>query len=109
MIITISGTPGSGKSTVAKLLVKALGAERIYVGGMRRELAKERGITLIELNEYAKIHPETDVDVDKKASELAKKLEKEGKILIAEGHTQFYFFPDSIKIFIKVDPDEATR
>ncbi|HLC97874.1 MAG TPA: AAA family ATPase [Candidatus Nanoarchaeia archaeon] len=109
MIITISGTPGSGKSTVAKLLVKALGAERIYVGGMRRELAKERGITLIELNEYAKIHPETDVDVDKKASELAKKLEKEGKIVIAEGHTQFYFFPDSIKIFIKVDPDEAAR
>src|SRR3989338_7976263 len=109
MIITISGPPGSGKSTVAKLLVKALGAERIYVGGMRRELAKERGITLIELNEYAKIHPETDVDVDKKASELAKKLEKEGKIVIAEGHTQFYFFPDSIKIFIKVDPDEAAR
>ncbi|MDP3640150.1 MAG: AAA family ATPase [Nanoarchaeota archaeon] len=109
MIITISGTPGSGKSTVAKLLVKALGAERIYVGGMRRELAKERGITLIELNEYAKTHSETDVDVDKKASELAKKLEKEGKIVIAEGHTQFYFIPDSIKIFIKVDPEEAAR
>jgi len=109
MIITISGTPGSGKSTVAKLLVKALGAERIYVGGMRRELAREKGMTLEELNKYAKTHAETDRDVDQKASELAKKLEKEGKIVIAEGHTQFYFLPDSIKIFIKVDPEEAAR
>ncbi len=109
MIITISGTPGSGKSTVAKILQERLSAERIYVGGMRRELAREKGMTLEELNEYAKTHAETDIDVDKKASEKAKQLEKEGKIVIAEGYTQFYFLPKSIKIFIKVEPEEAAR
>jgi len=109
MIITISGTPGSGKSTVAKILQKKLHAERIYVGGIRRELAREKGITLEELNEYAKTHAETDRDVDRKASEHAKKLEKEGKTVISEGYTQFYFLPKSIKIFIKVSPDEAAR
>ena len=77
MILTISGTPGSGKSTIAKILVAKLHAQRIYVGGIRRELAKEKSMTLMELNEYAKTHPETDVDVDEKAAAEARKLEKE--------------------------------
>ena len=109
MIITISGTPGSGKSTVSKILVKRLGAERIYVGGIRRKLAKEKGMTLEELNEYAKTHAETDVDVDNKASEKAKRLEKEEKPVIAEGYTMFHFIPNSIKIFIKCDFEEGAK
>lgn len=109
MIITISGTPGSGKSTVAKILAKQLKAERIYVGGIRRDLAKEKGMTLIELNEYAKTHQETDVDVDKKAAHYARELEKKGKLVIVEGRTQFYFLPESIKVFIKVSVEEGAR
>lgn len=109
MIITISGTPGSGKSTIAKILQQKLSAERIYVGGIRRELARKKGMTLVELNEYAKTHPETDVDVDKEAAAEARKLDKQGKTVIVEGRTQYYFLPESIKIFIKVDEEEGTR
>src|SRR3989344_9207948 len=109
MIITISGTPGSGKSTVAKILAEKLKAERIYVGGIRRDLAREKEMTLIELNEYAKTHPETDVDVDKKAANLARELEKKGKIVIVEGRMQFYFLPESVKVFIKVNVEEAAK
>ncbi len=103
MIVTISGTPGSGKSTVAKALAKELGAQRIYVGGIRRQLAKDKGMTLEELNEYAKTHPETDVDVDKAASLRARELSEDGKIVVAEGRVQFHFLPESLKIFIKTD------
>ncbi len=109
MIITISGTPGSGKSTIAQILVEKLHAERIYVGGIRRELAKEKGMTLPELNEFAQTHPETDVDVDKKAAVEARKLGQQGQIVVVEGRTQFHFLPESIKIFITVDVDEAAR
>lgn len=109
MILTISGTPGSGKSTVASILVEKLSAERIYVGGIRRELAREKGMTLQELNEYAQTHPETDVDVDKKAAAQARELEKKNKAVIVEGRTQFHFLPESLKIYIKVNPEEGAR
>jgi len=100
MIITISGKPGSGKSSVAKLLVGRLKAKVIFVGDVRRKIAKEKGMTLSELNDYAETHPETDVDVDKKISEQAKKME--GDYVVVEGRTQFHFLPDSVKVFIKV-------
>ena len=109
MIITISGTPGSGKSTIARILAEGLKAERIYVGGIRRELAREKGMSLEELNEFAQTHPETDVDVDKTAVERAKALEKKGKLVIVEGRTQFHFLPSSIKMYISVSPEEGAR
>ena len=109
MIITISGVVGSGKSTVAKNITKLLDAQRIYVGGIRREIAREKGMTIYELNDYAKEHPETDVDVDKEAAQRARELEKSGKVVVVEGRTQFHFIPESLKIFMKADLSEAAR
>ncbi|MBS3123140.1 cytidylate kinase family protein [Candidatus Woesearchaeota archaeon] len=113
MIITISGTPGSGKSTIAKTIVKDLNAEYIYVGGIRRELAKNKGMTLEELNVYAQTHPETDVDIDKEVAKTAREKERDGskggKIVLVEGRTQYHFLPESLKIFIKVSISEAAK
>lgn len=109
MIITISGLAGSGKSTVAQKLEQILHWKRIYVGGIRRELAKQKGMTLEELNRYALTHPETDVDVDKKVAAEAMALAKKGENVIVEGRTQFHFLPHSVKIYIKVSPAEAAR
>lgn len=109
MIITIAGTAGSGKSTLAKNLIKKLKAKRVYVGGIRRELARSKGMTIEELNEYAKFHPETDVDVDKAASKEAKKLAKQGHNVVVEGRVQFHFLPSSIKLYITVDPLTAAK
>ncbi|HLD40246.1 MAG TPA: AAA family ATPase [Candidatus Nanoarchaeia archaeon] len=109
MIITISGTPGSCKSTAAEMLVKRFGAERIYVGGIWRELARKKGMTLQELTEYAKTHPKTDTDVDKAAANQARKLDKKNKLIIVEGRMQFHFLPESVKIFMKVDPEEGAK
>jgi len=107
-IITISGTPGSGKSTIAQKLAEKFNAERIYVGAIRRELAREKNMTLEQLNEYGLTHPETDIDVDQKIAQQAREAAKKN-IVIVEGRTQFYFLPESFKIFIKASEKEGAR
>ena len=109
MIITITGNPGSGKSTIAKILLERLKAERIYVGGMFRAMAREKGVTLEEFNDYAQKHPDVDVDADKRAAQEARRLEKLGRVVLAEGRMQFHLLPESIKIYVHVDSKEGAR
>lgn len=99
MIITISGLPGSGKSSVAKLLAKRLKMKRYYIGEMRRELARKRGITLEELNKLGENEEWTDKTVDDYQRELGKREDN----FIIEGRTSFFMIPDSIKVFLDVD------
>ena len=63
MIITISGNPGSGKSTVAKIVVEKLGLKRVYAGGIMRELALDRGITLEEFMASLSKDPKLEKDI----------------------------------------------
>ena len=107
-IITISGTPGSGKSTIAKDLVKKYNAKRVYAGAIWRQMAKERGMTLIELQKQMANNPEVDTEVDKKATREAYKL-AEDHLVIVEGRVLYHFIPESIKLFIKVDIEEGAK
>jgi CMP/dCMP kinase len=104
MIITISGNPGSGKSTVAKILVKRLGYERVNAGGIMREMSKERGITLEELGKLAKNDFSVDQEIDQRAGEKARAYQKQGKDVLVEGRIQYHFLPESKKVYVWVDP-----
>lgn len=105
MIITLSGLPGSGKSTVATRLAETLGWPRYYMGRLWRELARQRGVTLPELQAEA----EKDQTVDKMIDAMVKSLgEKEDNIII-ESRTAFHFIPKSFKIFLTVDPHEGAQ
>ena len=100
MIITISGTVGSGKSSVGILVAKKLGFKYYCIGDLRREMAKKRGISLAELNKLGEKDPSTDLEPDKFA-------EEKGKIennFVMVGRTSFHFIPKSVKIFLDVDP-----
>lgn len=105
MIIVLSGAPGSGKSTLAKQLADELGWPRYYIGGLRREAAKKRGLTLEEYNKLGETDPSTDKEVD----EMQKKLGQEQDNFIIEGRTSFYFIPHALKIFIDVDEKEGAK
>lgn len=105
MIITISGTPGSGKSTVAKILAKKLKLKHYSTGDFMREMAKKRKITLEEIGELAKTDPTIDQGLDQRQIQLGKKEDN----FIIDGRLSFHFIPHSIKIFIDVDLQEGAR
>jgi cytidylate kinase len=110
MIITLSGNPGSGKSTIAKMLVEKLGLERIYAGGMWRRMAEKKDLSAGEFSVYAKTHAdETDLELDHAVREEAQKLAAQGKDLLVEGRVQYHFIPESIKIFVSVSPEEGAK
>lgn len=105
MIITISGMPGSGKSTVAKVIAKKLNIKRYYIGGMRREIARKHGITLEQLNEIGEKEDWTDKEVDNYQRELGKKEDN----FIIEGRTSFFLIPNSVKVFLDVDFETGVK
>ncbi len=102
MIITISGTPGAGKSSIAKILEKELGGERLYAGELMRKKAKEQHMTLQQLTKLAETNQKIDQDLDREIFTLAQSRDAPDKIIIVEGRIQFHFLPKSLKILITV-------
>jgi cytidylate kinase len=105
MILTISGAAGSGKSTIAKKIAEELNWPRYYIGGIRRQKAKEKGMTLAEYNKLGETDNSTDFEVD----EYQKKLGEKKDNFIIEGRTSWYFIPNSFKIYLDVDDEEGAK
>ncbi len=73
MLITISGLPGSGKTTVARLLSRYLGVPHIYAGDLYRREAEERSLSLPEFNRLAEEDHSIDRALDAKMAEYARR------------------------------------
>jgi len=72
MLITVSGPAGSGKSTLAADLAARLGYEHVSGGDIFREIAAERGLTPLELNELAEEDDRIDRDLDARLRSTAR-------------------------------------
>jgi len=62
--ITISGLPGTGKTTVAKLLEQHLGLRYVYSGEIFRQHAQKYKMSLEEFGKYCESHREIDEELD---------------------------------------------
>ena len=78
VVITVSGTPGSGKSTVAKILEKKLGIRYVYSGMIFRELAEKYKMSLEEFGKYC----EENADIDKELDDQQLKILKKGNVIV---------------------------
>lgn len=105
MILSVSGTPGSGKTSVSKFLAEKLGMAFYSVGGIRGKMAEERGMTIDELNALGEQEGFTDKDVDRYQEQLGKQEDN----FVIEGRLSWYFIPHSFKIYLTCDLDEAAR
>ena len=71
MLVTVSGPPGSGKSTNAAALAEAFELDHVSGGDIFRELAAERGYSPVAFNELAEDDDQIDQDLDARLREIA--------------------------------------
>ncbi len=107
MKITLSGSPGSGKSTLRIMLAEHYGLSTKCTGDFMRGLSSEQGFNDITqfLVDYVSQHPEVDQRVD----EEQRKFGKQNDNFVLDAHLGFYFVPDSIRIGLVCELEEASN
>ena len=96
LVITISGFHGSGRTTHAKKLAKALGLRYVSSGTIFRQMAEERNLSLEEMSILSEQDPQIDMLIDEKTKEESK---RRGLVIDATLSAWMAIDPD-IKIFL---------
>jgi cytidylate kinase len=102
-IITISGKPGSGKSSTADKVAELLSYSRYSSGDMVRNLLQRENLTLAEYNAKAS----SDHSLDEKIDIYLRNLRTKNDIVI-DSRLGFYWIPESFKVYLELDMQVAT-
>ena len=100
MQITVSGLPGSGTSTISRLLAEYYELELISSGEVFRRIAKEKGMSLSEFGIMAEKDPSIDLAIDKNQRAI---IRSQDNIILESrlaGHMAIGV-PNVLKIWIK--------
>jgi cytidylate kinase len=103
VIITLSGRPGSGKSVVASRLARRLGMAHASAGDFMRAMARERGMSILELSHLAEEDDSIDEEIDARTVRLAETTDD----LVIDARLGWHFVPSSVKVFLEVRPEVA--
>ena len=101
-IITLSGKPGSGKSSTADRVAEMLGYSRYSTGDIVRTMIKKKKQTLAEFNQIAEKDPTYDYELDE---ELRKMREQQDVVI--DSRLGFYWIPESFKVYLDLDTEVA--
>jgi len=100
--ITISGLPGTGKTTVAKLLEQRLGLRYVYSGEIFRRLAEQHQMSLEEFGKYCESHRNVDEELDRHQLGIL----KEGNVILEgrlSGWLAFQNHIPAVKVLLQAD------
>ena len=106
MRFSITGHLGSGKSTICKLLNKDYSFEIVSAGSLMRELASEKGISVLDYQKSQSNLEYIDNYVDSALVAKNKGI-ADDKNVIFDARLGWHFLPETFKIFIVVSPYEA--
>jgi len=104
LTITISGLHGTGKSTYARILSKHFGLRHVSAGDLFRQIAKERGVSVIELSKTASESREIDSLID----ERTRKEAETGDVII-DGFLAGWMAGDAANLKIQLIAPESVR
>jgi predicted cytidylate kinase len=107
-VITISGLPGSGTTTVAKSVSQKIGLNYVDTGVMFRSLAHQYNMSLNVFERFAEDNMEIDIELDKKQERLLRKgsIVMEGRL---SGWIAYKNNIASFKIWLDCEKNEAIR
>lgn len=104
-IITIAGSPGSGKSSTAKTVASVLGFRHFSSGDLFRQIAVERGESIEAMN----ISAEVQRDIDLKVDNLLQNMYRQDEKLVIDSRMAWQWMPYSFKVFLMLDLDTAAK
>lgn len=102
-IITISGKPGSGKSSTADQVAELLSYTRFSSGDMVREVLKQKEMTLLQFNKRAVDDHKLDHDIDEELRKL-----RDSEDIVIDSRLGFYWIPESFKVYLDLNMDVAS-
>ncbi len=109
MRITISGPPGSGKTTVCRMLGDRLGIDVVISGHIFRQMAKEHGMSLQEFGRMCEADPQADIALDERMVEIARQNDH----VCLEGRLTAYMLTrhgiDAFRVLLTADIGERAR
>ena len=106
MIITIGGLAGTGTTTLAEVLSEKLDIPYISAGFIFREMAAERGMTVLEFSEFAEGNDDIDKEIDKRQAQKASEAEN----LIVEGRLSAFFVDNAdLKVWLVTPFDVRSK
>ena len=101
--ISLAGDLGSGKSTVADILINRLGAEYYSTGAIVRSIAARHNMSVVELNIYMETHPEIDTEIDNGLVELG----NADKSMVIDSRMAWHFTKGTFKVYLSTDVETS--
>ena len=105
-VLTIGGPPGSGTTTVCRILEERTGAKYVYAGDIFRRTAERKGVTLARFGKLCEEDPVWDQALDSEMIQIA----REGDVILEGRMTGPMCKMEEVASFrVYIDADREVR
>jgi len=104
-IITITGVPGSGVTTITKKLAERLQYHCFSSGSIFRAVAETHNLSIDELTKQAEADPSIDQEIDEMVQELGIKESK----LVIDSRLAYHWIHRSFKVYLTVPQELSVK